>query len=159
MVKREAPSAARPELSGNTALFPLNERPYGLRCKAFQTENDPGYEKHGEEEESGFYRQKAFPLLPRKRSEYSAGEGIRAEGCTIPVFSPAGRRWPERLYPRFRSISSSREKRAGERMGGLGGRETPLAPAATEGGRRPCPLRRRKLRASTAEMRGFPSPQ
>ena len=27
------------------------------------------------------------------------------------------------------------------------------------GGRRPCPLRRRKLRASTAEMRGFPSPQ
>ena len=28
-----------------------------------------------------------------------------------------------------------------------------------DGGRRPCPLRRRKLRASTAEMRGFPSPQ
>ena len=27
-----------------------------------------------------------------------------------------------------------------------------------DGGRRPCPLRRRKLRASTAEMRGFPSP-
>ena len=50
-------------------------------------------------------------------------------------------------------------KRAGEGMGGLGGRETPLAPAATEGGRRPCPLRRRKLRASTAEMRGFPSPK
>ena len=36
---------------------------------------------------------------------------------------------------------------------------SPLARAATEGGRRPCPLRRRKLRASTAEIRGFPSPQ
>ena len=44
--------------------------------------------------------------------------------------------------------------------GGLGGKgNTPLAPAATEGGRRPCPLRRRKLRASTAEMGGVPSPQ
>ena len=50
-------------------------------------------------------------------------------------------------------------KRAGEGIGGLGERENPLAPAATEGGRSPCPLRRRKLRASTAEMRGFPFPQ
>ena len=49
--------------------------------------------------------------------------------------------------------------RAGEGMGGSGGREKTLARAATEGGRRPCPLRRGKLRASTAEMRGFPSPR
>ncbi|MDM8215646.1 hypothetical protein QUW15_05695 [Desulfovibrio piger] len=32
-------SAARPKVSGKTALFPRNDRPYGLKCKAFQTEN------------------------------------------------------------------------------------------------------------------------
>ena len=60
------------------------------------------------------------------------------------------------------------EKARWGRDGGLGeglrerlsfGKAGPLALAATEGGRRPCPLRRRKLRASTAEMRGFPSPR
>ena len=61
------------------------------------------------------------------------------------------------------------EKARWGRDGGLGGKDYknafpserlgPLAPAATEGGRRPCPLRRRKLRASTAEMRGVPSPK
>ncbi len=64
------------------------------------------------------------------------------------------------------------KKRAEEKMGGLGGRAQPFHSAARKGvlvvlsreqrpngGRRPCPLRRRKLRASTAEMRGFPSPQ
>ena len=61
------------------------------------------------------------------------------------------------------------EKARWGKDGGLGGKNFlnafpserlgPLALAATEGGRRPCPLRRRKLRASTAEMRGFPSPQ
>ncbi|WP_300810593.1 hypothetical protein, partial [uncultured Desulfovibrio sp.] len=30
--------AARPKVSGKTALFPRNDRPYGLKCKAFQTE-------------------------------------------------------------------------------------------------------------------------
>ena len=54
-------------------------------------------------------------------------------------------------------------------MGGLGGRpaRTPFLQKGwalsrwqrPDGDRRPCPLRRRKLRASTAEMRGFPSPQ
>ncbi|WP_300810278.1 hypothetical protein, partial [uncultured Desulfovibrio sp.] len=32
-------SAARPKVSGKTAFFPRNDRPYGLKCKAFQTEN------------------------------------------------------------------------------------------------------------------------
>ncbi len=40
-VKREAPSAARPKVSGKTALFPRNDRPYGLKRKAFQTEIAP----------------------------------------------------------------------------------------------------------------------
>ena len=35
---RRRHSAARPELSGKTALFPRNDRPYGLKCFAFQTE-------------------------------------------------------------------------------------------------------------------------
>ena len=34
-----APSAARPEASEKTAFFPRNDRPYGLKCEAFQTEN------------------------------------------------------------------------------------------------------------------------
>ena len=53
--------------------------------------------------------------------------------------------------------SPSPLKRAGEGGGNLRGGGTPLALAAT--GWRPlgpCPLRRRKLRASTAEMRGSP---
>ena len=53
--------------------------------------------------------------------------------------------------------SPSPLKRAGEGVGNLRGGGTPLALAAT--GWRPlgpCPLRRRKLRASTAEMRGLP---
>ena len=32
-------SRARPKVSGKTALFPRNDRPYGLKCEAFQTEN------------------------------------------------------------------------------------------------------------------------
>ena len=32
-------SAARSELSGKTALFPRNDRPYGLKRTAFQSEN------------------------------------------------------------------------------------------------------------------------
>ena len=35
---RRRHSAARPKVSGKTALFPRNDRPYGLKCKAFQTE-------------------------------------------------------------------------------------------------------------------------
>ncbi len=30
--------AARPKVSGKTAFFPRNDRPYGLKCAAFQTE-------------------------------------------------------------------------------------------------------------------------
>ena len=37
--RRRRHSAARPKVSGKTALFPRNDRPYGLKCKAFQTEN------------------------------------------------------------------------------------------------------------------------
>ena len=53
----------------------------------------------------------------------------------------------------------SRQKRAGEGMGGLGGRGTPPAPAAIQrAARRPCPLGDAgALRASTAE-RGGPLP-
>ena len=36
--REAADSAARPKVSGKTALFPRNDRPYGLKCKAFQTE-------------------------------------------------------------------------------------------------------------------------
>ena len=32
-------SAARPGVSGKTAFFPRNDRPYGLKSKAFQAEN------------------------------------------------------------------------------------------------------------------------
>ena len=32
-------SAARSELNGKTALFPRNDRPYGLKRTAFQSEN------------------------------------------------------------------------------------------------------------------------
>ena len=32
-------SAVRPKVSGKTAFFPRNDRPYGSKCKAFQTEN------------------------------------------------------------------------------------------------------------------------
>ena len=35
---RRRHSASRPEVSGKTAFFPRNDRPYGLKCKAFQTE-------------------------------------------------------------------------------------------------------------------------
>ncbi|MCI7567768.1 MAG: hypothetical protein MSH25_00095, partial [Desulfovibrio sp.] len=35
---RRQHSAARPEVSGKTALFPRNDRPYGLKRAAFQTE-------------------------------------------------------------------------------------------------------------------------
>ena len=39
-VKREAAAQpARPRVSGKTALFPRNDRPYGLKCEAFQTKN------------------------------------------------------------------------------------------------------------------------
>ena len=57
----------------------------------------------------------------------------------------------------YHKKSPSPLKRAGEGVGNLRGGGTPLALAAT--GWRPlgpCPLRRRKLRASTAEMRGSP---
>ena len=37
--RRRQHSAARPKVSGKTALFPRNDRPYGLKCEAFQTEN------------------------------------------------------------------------------------------------------------------------
>ena len=37
--RRRRHSAARPKVSGETALFPRNDRPYGLKCEAFQTEN------------------------------------------------------------------------------------------------------------------------
>ena len=36
---RRRHSAARPKVNGKTALFPRNDRPYGLKCEAFQTEN------------------------------------------------------------------------------------------------------------------------
>ncbi|MCI7568358.1 MAG: hypothetical protein MSH25_03135, partial [Desulfovibrio sp.] len=36
---RRQHSAARPKVSGKTALFPRNDRPYGLKCEAFQTKN------------------------------------------------------------------------------------------------------------------------
>ena len=54
----------------------------------------------------------------------------------------------------------SRQKRAGEGMGGLGGRGTPPAPAAIQrAARRPCPLGDAgALRASTAERGGPPPP-
>ncbi|MCI7568761.1 MAG: hypothetical protein MSH25_05225, partial [Desulfovibrio sp.] len=39
---RRRHSAARPKVSGKTALFPRNDRPYGLKCKAFQTKNALG---------------------------------------------------------------------------------------------------------------------
>ena len=35
---RRRHSAARPEVSGKTAFFPRNDRPYGLKRAAFQTE-------------------------------------------------------------------------------------------------------------------------
>ena len=38
---RRRHSAARPKVSGKTAFFPRNDRPYGLKCKAFQTEIAP----------------------------------------------------------------------------------------------------------------------
>ena len=37
--RRRRHSAARPKVSGKTAFFPRNDRPYGLKCTAFQTEN------------------------------------------------------------------------------------------------------------------------
>ncbi|MDM8216131.1 hypothetical protein QUW15_08220 [Desulfovibrio piger] len=38
--KREAASsAARPKVSGKTVFFSRNDRPYGLKCEAFQTKN------------------------------------------------------------------------------------------------------------------------
>ncbi len=40
--RRRRHSAARPKVSGKTALFPRNDRPYGLKCEAFQTENALG---------------------------------------------------------------------------------------------------------------------
>ena len=45
------------------------------------------------------------------------------------------------------------------RRGGLGEREPLPRERRPNGGRRPCPLRRRKLRASTAAMRGSLSPK
>ena len=36
---RRRQHSARPKVSGKTALFPRNDRPYGLKCEAFQTEN------------------------------------------------------------------------------------------------------------------------
>ena len=39
---RRRHSATRPKVSGKTALFPRNDRPYGLKRTAFQTENAPG---------------------------------------------------------------------------------------------------------------------
>ena len=36
---RRRHSAARPEVSGKTAFFPRNDRPYGLKRVAFQTKN------------------------------------------------------------------------------------------------------------------------
>ena len=39
-VKREAAAQRRPaQIERKNALFPRNDRPYGLKCKAFQTEN------------------------------------------------------------------------------------------------------------------------
>ena len=40
--RRRQHSAARPKVSGKTAFFPRNDRPYGLKCTAFQTENALG---------------------------------------------------------------------------------------------------------------------
>ena len=37
--REAAASAARPEASGKTALSPQNDRPYGVKRKAFHTEN------------------------------------------------------------------------------------------------------------------------
>ena len=36
--RRRRHSAARPKVSGKTAFFPRNDRPYGLKRAAFQTE-------------------------------------------------------------------------------------------------------------------------
>ena len=61
-------------------------------------------------------------------------------------------------HPHISSLRKDGIKRAGEGVGSLRGGEAPLAPGVTvwrpEG---PCPLRRRKLRASTA-TRGGPPP-
>ena len=46
--KRQAlERAARPKVSGKTALFPRNDRPYGLKCEAFQTEIALWFETRG----------------------------------------------------------------------------------------------------------------
>lgn len=37
--REAAASSARPESGGKTAFFPQNDRPYGVRRKAFHTEN------------------------------------------------------------------------------------------------------------------------
>ncbi|WP_300809479.1 hypothetical protein, partial [uncultured Desulfovibrio sp.] len=41
--RRRQHSAARPKVSGKTAFFPRNDRPYCLKCTAFQTENALGW--------------------------------------------------------------------------------------------------------------------
>ena len=99
--RRRRHSAARPKVSGKTAFFPRNDRPYGLKCEAFQTEN-------------------------ALKARWGRDGG------------PGGKDY-KNAFPSER-LGLSRQQRP-------------------NGGRRPCPLRRRKLRASTAEMRGFPSPQ
>ena len=80
----------------------------------------------------------------RRGSEKSGvpGDGCRRESGSVPV----ARYLPEK--------SALRE---GEGAWGRG--NTLSRQQRPNGGRRPCPLRRRKLRASTAEMRGFPLPQ
>ena len=83
-VKREAAEQRRPaESERKKRFFPQNVRPYALKCKAFQTENAPG-----------FWRAAAVSVPPcrpcvkrlgEKGSMSMPGPDPRQAGCPGPV--------------------------------------------------------------------------
>ena len=126
-----APSARK------NAFFPRNDRPYGLKHNAFQAKN--------------------VLFCPDRTG------GGTWQSCAIPGDGRHGERvcGSAALHPPDKSAAGEGKGAWGE---GLRERLSfvkagPLARQRPDGGRRPCPLRQRKLRASTAEMRGSPSPQ
>ena len=125
-VKREAAAQRRPAQSErkNRVFFPRNDRPYGLKCEAFQTENALFVDCLGGRETPLLAREVLpFPPSPPSLPQRAFLEG--AEAFHILYLFEIKCKF---LLIRF----------------GVCQHDCPIRLRESEGGRRPCPLRQRK---------------
>ena len=126
---RRRHSATRPKVSGKTALFPRNDRPYGLKRTAFQTENAPGPVNTNFTNNS----------IDRINRLYTRHLSLVAKLSRIPDSSPI--------------------KAPGEGMGGLGGKGKTSRASSDRRRPQAVPVATKEATGIDSRDEGFPFPQ